>query len=771
VSAPSRLLSAILDAPRVLRPLATRLPLRLAIFGVLALVAKWPLLTTAAWLNDFRDAHYFTLFEETARTTVLKFHQIPLWDPYYCGGIPALGTPSARFASPTFLLTMVFGTLRADGLIAFGMTIIGLEGAFRYLRARGAPSVGALLAAPIFALGGFFARAAALDWINFFGFELVPWAALGLRHALRGDRRGAVMCAVALGWMIGFGGTYAGPLMVLVGVFELLEVAIVRAVPHVFKGRAGLRQPRRWGKLGPIVAMGALAGALALAMSAFRLWPVAENLAAAPRILGGAPGNTVRMIWGDLFGGMNPARGEMLVGILAVPVILAAILRRRTIPLVLTGWLWLWLAMGYKVKPSLFSMLRVIPPYTMLRYPERFLALFALAAAVGAAIGLGRVVIAARTKRRLRFAPLLATVLLGGNVVLLVVNDYAEVNGRTLAQPPIAREGDFRQARGNRWVAAFYPAMSRGTLSCFDDYNIAQSAALRGDLPNEEYVEDGSGKVTRDKWTPNAIDLTAELARPGRVIVNQNWHPGWKASVGEVVDDKGRLAVNLPAGTHSLHLSFLPRSAVGGILTSVFALVCAVLIWRRAHTWRTHALLSVAPFAGALFAFVFMREPARPPAELVAPSGEAVLAEAPPLGAKPLGVHFAGGVVLEAVVLNVGRGYDSSSVSIELDWKRGPEVPRGLGIFVHVTADGAETVNVDHVMLSSVVAFENAPAKTTLRDISAPAALPNTRDRKKWTVKVGLWRARAGGARVPVEDANGAETEKDAVVVGTFDAP
>jgi hypothetical protein len=407
----------------------------------------------------------------------------------------------------------------------------------------------------------------------------------------------------------------------------------------------------------------------------------------------------------------------------------------------------------------------------MLRYPERFLALFALAAVVAAAIGLGRLLVAARKKRWLRFAPALALALLGGNVVLLVMNDHAEARDRTLTAPPVPSEGEFRQARGNRWLAAHYPAQNRGTLSCFDDYNIAQSPALRGDLPVEEYVEGGSGKVVREKWTPNAIDLRAELLRPGRVIVNQNWHPGWRASVGQVVDDKGRLAVDLPAGTHALHLGFLPRSAIGGLLTTAFALVAAALVWRRPRSARAHAFLAIAPFAGVLGALVFVREPPRPPATLVAPSGELVVADAPPLGAKPLGVRFQGGVVLDAVVLNLGRGYDSSTLTIELDWKRGPDVPRGLGIFVHVSAEGVDTVNVDHVMLSSVVAFENAPSGTTLRDISAPAALPNTNGRKKWTVKVGLWRARAGGARVPVEDANGVDAEGNAVVVGTFEAP
>ena len=51
----------------------------------LALVAAWPLLATAAQLNEFRDAHVLAHYEIAARDSVLRWHQMPLWDPYYCG--------------------------------------------------------------------------------------------------------------------------------------------------------------------------------------------------------------------------------------------------------------------------------------------------------------------------------------------------------------------------------------------------------------------------------------------------------------------------------------------------------------------------------------------------------------------------------------------------------------------------------------------------------------------------------------------------------------
>ena len=148
MSSTTNLLTRLAPVYRGLRWFCAHRAARLSFFLTIALIARWPLLSTAGALTDFRDAEYLTLFEESARITVVKFHQIPLWDPYYCGGIPALSTPSAHFASPTFLLTLLFGTLRAESLIAFAMTVVGLEGAFAYARARGATSLGATFAAP-----------------------------------------------------------------------------------------------------------------------------------------------------------------------------------------------------------------------------------------------------------------------------------------------------------------------------------------------------------------------------------------------------------------------------------------------------------------------------------------------------------------------------------------------------------------------------------------------------------------------------------------------
>jgi hypothetical protein len=743
---------------------------RAALFVTLAVVANAVWLWRAGSMDDYRDAQYFTLFEDSARKTVAEYHQFPFWNPYYCGGVYALGTPSARFSSPTLLLSILFGTLRANPLIAILLCVIGLEGTYRYARAQNAGTLGALAAAPVFALCGFFPRSGAFDWVNFFGFELLPWAALGLRHAFQDESparatRGAVLAGATVGFMTCFGGTYAAPYTLLVGAWELAE-GVVR---H--------RRDRAW--LLRIVQLGAIAALLAAGIACVRVWPIAETLASSPRVLGATDANSPIAIIKMLFGSRIPFRGEFLVGVLVLPFALIAAIERRGIWLLAMACFFLWLASGYAATPSGFAILRTIPPYTMLRSPERFLVPFSLAYATLVARGLGRFEIFARRRKWKRGHAIvaIAVALVCIDDGVLVDNDWAWQRGRTLAASPVREEPrEFAQARGDRWLAAYYPGIDRGTLSCFDDYPIPQSAALRGDLPHEEFLDDArAGTVERRAWSPNAITLHVETTKDARVVVNQNWHPGWRASVGTVVADHDRLAIDLPAGTHDVVLRFLPRSGVFGLATSIAALLaCIALVRVRRVSSGTPRMRWVAlgiaalPLTCVAMGYAFTSEPKRPPHALLLPDGEPIVRTDPPPNSQHIGARFDEGITLEASHVALRRTPDGPMLDFELDWKLASPAPPGLGIFVHFEPDKGDTVNVDHVALATVAPFEAFPANMTLRDVLPGIAVEGG---KTYKIYVGVWRARRNGSRLKVVDKGAATVDEDRILVATIPVP
>jgi len=732
---------------------------RLALFVVLAVAAQAIWIWRAGAMIDYRDAHYNTLFEDAARITLVDYHQLPFWNPYYCGGVYALGTPSARFSSPTMLLSIVFGVLRASPLIAVLACVAGLEGTYRYARAHGAGALGALIAAPLFALCGFFPRSGSFEWINFLGFQLLPWAALGLRRAFAGEVRGAVIAGGAVGWMTCFGGTYAAPYTLLVGTWELAESLVTfRKNP-----RALLRG----------LALGMIAALIGAAIAAVRLWPIAETLASSPRVLGAIDGNPPLEIAKMLFGSKIPFRGDFLVGALVLPFAVMAALERKSVWLVAQAAFFLWLASGFAAKPSGYAILRTIPPYTMLRSPERFLVPFALVYAVLVARGLGRLEAIVRGKKWPWAVASLGALLAIVDDGVLVDNQWGWQRGRNLMEAPASANRDknaFANARGDRWLAAYYPRLQRGTLSCFDDYQVPQSPELRGDLPHEEYLADQTaGTVTRTSWSPNAIAMHVDVNKDARVIVNQNWHPGWHANVGEVVSDKGRLAVNVPPGVSDVTVRFLPRSAVGGTVTSLLAIAACIGLWRaRKAKLAAQLAIAIAPFIGIASAFAFVHEPPRPPMALVLPDGEPIAQDTPPPGAQKLGTKFEEGISLEATRTLVRSTPDGPVLDFELDWRLDRPAPPGLGIFVHFEPDKGDTVNVDHVGLATVAPFEAFPANKTLRDALPDIAIESG---KTYKIYVGVWRARRGGERLKVAEAGSATIDADRVLVATIRAP
>lgn len=768
---PARVLVYIQQEYTAARQTVAKAPVRLAWFTVLALAVKWQVLGKAGLFHDTTDAEHLSLYEETARLTLTKFHELPLWNPYYCGGIPALGTPQARFASPTFLITLLFGTLRAEPLVLMAMTIVGLEGAYRYARARGGGAMGALLAAPMFALCGCFARWPAFAWTHFYGFQLVPWALLGARTACRGSRRGVVLFAVAIAWMIGFAGTYTAPLTALGAIAEIVEVLIKRRP-----------RPRDLARLAAILGGTFL---FVLAMSLVRAWPVAENLFSSPRVVGGNEGTKLARLWVDLFSDSSQKylRGDYLVGIWALPLFFLGGLRRRAIPLLIMSLFWLWLALGYGVRPSLFALLRSIPPYTMLRAPERCLPFFVLGFAVIAALAMRRMEVLSRRTPTAVLLILGCIGAFGWDLFALAKNDAELSKGRSMISPPAVVEREFRQTRGNRWLSFFYAEMSRGTLTCFDDYNVAQSPDLRGDLPQEEYLRDAeAGTVTEESWAPNRIELRVSLGRPARVYVNQNWHPGWHASDGAVVSDRGLLAVDLPAGSHDVVLRFLPRSAILGGLTTLAALAVAFYVF-----WQTRAGdafgsgrtlarqvgLFASPLLVPLFGLLVMREPRRPPLPLVTPEGEPIVVPAPPDDATRVDAQWvAEGITLEAARFkklpsSTDRDTDAT---VELDWRFDKKPPTGLGVFVHLEGGSSGPISLDYAFLSGSLLLDDAPLHATLRDVSEKLVLPNDKEQKEIKVFAGLFYARRSGDRLR-DIRTKAPVERGRVFLGSFLIP
>lgn len=712
--------------------IADRTAVRVAVFALIATVLVWGMLPYAGFTNEFRDAQVMTLYERTAVDTVRRFGELPLWNPWYCGGLDGLGAPQSRFASPTFLLSLLFGAERAEPILIFLFAIVGMEGTFRWIRLRVNDASAALRVAPLFALSGHFAVAYFRGWTSFFGFELVPLILFGITAAARGVRGGIAVAAIAFGVMLGFGGTFAAPLVAVAATVEA-----VRAIAETPPSR----------RLVAILTLAAVASFMA-AVAAVRLLPIAETLIASPRLMAGTPGHAPKSLLFFLVKTLEARGGDVQdpgmffvgVGFLAL-VALGGSDRRSAAPLLIVI-MFLWLAAGYARKPPLFALLRELPIFSALRYPERFLWLAILYACEPAARALARVPLLGEGRRwRVGTTVLLTGACLASLTQQLLI--FADV-GKARDLSVVATLGDrdansFHQARGNRWLAAHWEGVGAGSLSCWETHPVIMSPKLRGDLAREEYFADPSlGTVERVSWSPNVIVLKVAAKTATRLFINQNWHPGWRASRGVVTSDEGLLAVDVPAGSYELRLSFAPRSALAGAAVSAVALLALLILgtrapasFRRGKIMKT-SLLVAAPWV-VLGAFAATdREPRFPPPPQRNANGTPALVSEVAPDAIKLSAQFDIPIVVDAI------RFESPNVNqnIKLDlWLRrtGP-IPRTTGMFVRVIRrdpdtgepmdealrdrdkDKRDTFGADHQVVGGSFYLSDAPENILIHD-------------------------------------------------------
>ncbi|HEX6242918.1 MAG TPA: hypothetical protein VFZ61_18520, partial [Polyangiales bacterium] len=540
--------------------------LRCALFLVLAWIAAVQALAQARGMNVFHDAQFLSAYERHARLSVLGYGQFPFWDPFSCGGLYGLSAPQTRYASPLFLFSLWLDVDRASSLFAVLLPALGMEGMYRYALSWNARVGFALLCAPIFPLSGFFAGGWRWGWVQFLSFAGVPWILLGLRRALRGSRPGAYLCAISCALTIGFGGTWTLPMALLLALFEVLDALLpAYALRRGAGGRVAhvasrLFWPRLRARTRLVLAGAVVCLLLIVGCAAFRLWPMLESARATLRVMAGEPVTSLRSLLRMLLV-VAPKSGADQGTYYVTPLVLLALL---AMPLGRARLAWcsaafiLALSFGYFAPYAPFPLLRMLPVYDTIRYPERCLVLFALAASIVLATSLSAAQAWLR-KRKGRVAAqrweLGLSLVAALGLVPQFVNGWVLMADPHLVPSPEARVGDFRQSRGNRWLMSHFAAEGLGALACGEAYAVPMSPHLRGDLAREEYLvaPDATrpeqsraftqGSARRLRWSPNALELAVDTQREARLAINQNYHPGWHSDVGRVESWDGLLSV------------------------------------------------------------------------------------------------------------------------------------------------------------------------------------------------------------------------------------
>jgi hypothetical protein len=125
------------------------------------------------------------------------------------------------------------------------------------------------------------------------------------------------------------------------------------------------------------------------------------------------------------------------------------------------------------------------------------------------------------------------------------------------------------------------------------DFDPAQVVILDGGCPNEDNTQGLSPAVSIDSYDATRVRLTAEMQRPGFIVLTDSYYPGWEAFVNGTHVPILRAntvvrAVRVPAGRSEVEFRYVPRSFYLGVGAATTIVAIGLIAVVRRHVYHVH---------------------------------------------------------------------------------------------------------------------------------------------------------------------------------------
>ena len=559
-----------------------------------------PLLTNpqALGTNDW-DQHLF--YYGVVLKNIVEYGQMPFWNPWYCGGNVMWQNPQVALLSPVYPLTAIMSlqlAMKVNIVLHYWIGFLGMHvlltrvigvtflPAVIYLAtlvtASGAPAIHLRVGHSVF-LPGFY-----LPLQLYFFFKAFK----------TGEWKYILLSASTLALMVFNGGTHILPMsLAALGSFSVFAAI----------GR------RDWRPL----AFAAVFGVAGLAYSAPKLLPIVQfvsgdyfwdtrNATENPDLVTLETLKQVYLVPTQKVGGRLPMQRHgwheygNYIGLGSAIAIV-------------TGWIWIfarpsrkdqWFGVSLALTTLVLFMLALgdfspyspahvahyLPLFSSFRIPSRYTIPFLQFAALTLGFALRSAMTRSHWPQGARVA--LAILALAGSAQLIVVNQWNLKNVFT----ELAFDTAFRPMSGPHQLTTladsspYVPGspMLRALMNDTSFYSCYESLQLsRGSNAGMPPVFDSNpGARVRDlDFTPNRLAFTvADGREDARVVLNQNWAPGWTSAAGpfQVGPPTEVSTVTVAAGqTGRFSFSFVPPGLYTGTALFAIALLLSAFCWRR----------------------------------------------------------------------------------------------------------------------------------------------------------------------------------------------
>jgi len=553
-----------------------------------ALVFSWPLLGRMTERGTFDDWDTMMAMKWTSRKSILTYHQLPLWDPYRCGGMPMLGNPQSQIISPFFPLSLMFGVFPGTHLQILLCLALAWTGGYVLGRTLGISRFGAIATAMVFPASSWFYLKLGEGHIYALDATYLPWAFAATVTAVQcaawryTAAAGAVLALTFLG---------SGPDSLVYGAVSL--GALMAATAWI---------DRSWRPLGVLAAVGLfVAGFVAI-----KALPSYLLIQAHPRPTGDQlEVNYLRTLLDALFSRDQQLQRETsnypyygfwetgaYIGMFVVPAVLGFAQKRRAAPWILSGVVLLLLARGDAQPWPLWPLLHRLPVLSSMRLPTRFLVPFTLVIGVLAGLGIDWLTARWRPWGAVAGAVLIAA----ATIDCLLVGPPNLVEALIGVAPDPLHAMEFRQVLhglGADTDILFAATANRGVLNCYE-YAAWTTNARGSDQPGyqgEQYLL-GPGSVRIVDWTPNVLTYNVTVPAAGEFVVNQNYDRWWRVIRGRgvVVNEHGLIGIRVPAGSQRIVIAYRDYGALLGAVITLTTIAAAGALWRReTHGARCHS--------------------------------------------------------------------------------------------------------------------------------------------------------------------------------------
>ena len=532
------------------------------------------------WGRGDWDAFYSLTY--VPLKSLLEYGQLPMWNPYMCGGMTFVGDPESGFYSPQLIPILLFGLTAGIRVNILLHLVLSLFGMWLLGKHFGLNGYSRLFPALVYSLSSIYFKHMWEGHYTYIAMAWIPYVFYFYLEGLKDSKK--LILSGFFSALILFNGNinYLGYSFLLLGVYSLIETIKGK---EKFKGASDVKN-----KLRPIYSV-IIVLIVFILISSIKLLPLIERSSHAPREISDKA--FISLTYQDLFDLMTNSdigpkwhESSAYIGLLAFAIIvLGLILRwRSNINLLLCCLFFVFIFLNKNSPIYIWGYINSnLPLYNSIRVVTRVVALITLTSSLFGGLALRALGFISK-----KFVKLLVIIVLL-NLFLITpfsLDEWFTVEPHTL-NPNEYNVSEFQQIRYSfedvpHASSDMYRLIlvNKGITNCWSPV-APSSRALPSDsfyYVGEVFTARNKGTVSINEFTSNGVKVDVNLISSDIVVLNQNYYPGWHSSAGPVESHNGLISVKVDSDVSELEFYYSPYSFILGLLVTLVSTPLLLLV-------------------------------------------------------------------------------------------------------------------------------------------------------------------------------------------------